>query len=260
MVHREEWRLETKRLGRRVLVFERVDSTNTQAMALADDPANDGLVLIADEQTAGRGQHGRSWICQRGVGVLLSVLVFPAPALRRPVILAAWAANSVCETIRLSTGLQARIKWPNDVLIHGRKVCGILIEQARGTVIGIGLNVNQTRESLAKDDLPQAGSLAFFTDRPLDCSQVARQLLVQLDEEYDRLCQGDCAGLESSWKWRTGLLGKQVRIECQDGLHDGRLLELSWEGLELERGDGQTQQFLPELVKHISLLAPSRDR
>src|SRR5260370_39859149 len=98
---REEWHLETKRLGRRVLLFDRVDSTNTQATALDHDAANDGVVLIAGEQTVGRGQHGRSWQCQAGAGVLLSALVFPPPQLRRPVILAAWAANAVCRTIRL---------------------------------------------------------------------------------------------------------------------------------------------------------------
>ncbi len=250
MTPHEEWHLETKHLGRRVLVFDRVDSTNTQAMALAHDPAHDGIVLIANEQTAGRGQHGRSWICQSGVGVLLS-----PPALRRPVILAAWAANAVCETIRQTTGLQAKIKWPNDVLIRGRKVCGILIEQARGTVVGIGLNVNQTSESLAQADLPQAGSLALFAGTSLNCADIARTLIFQLDEEYERLCQGDLAALESCWKWRTGLLGRQVIVECQDGMYHGRLRELAWEGLELEVEDGETQQFQPEAVKHITRLA-----
>src|SRR5438105_15249410 len=83
----EEWHLDTKHLGRRVLVFDCVDSTNTRAAALAEDLANDGVVVLAEEQTAGRGQHGRTWYCQRNVGVLLSVLLFPPPTLRRPVIL-----------------------------------------------------------------------------------------------------------------------------------------------------------------------------
>src|SRR5438270_2430199 len=157
MMHREVWHLDTKQLGRRVLVFDCVDSTNTEAAALAEDLANDGVVVLAEEQTAGRGQHGRTWYCQRGVGVLLSVLLFPPAALRRPVILAAWAANAVCETIHQTIGLQATIKWPNDVLIRDRKVCGILIEQGRGTVVGIGLNLNQTAESFTAAKLPEAG-------------------------------------------------------------------------------------------------------
>src|SRR5206468_7692987 len=85
-------------------------------------------VVLAREQTAGRGQHGRAWQAPAGSSVLLSVLLCPPPALRRPALLTAWAAVSVCETILQLTGLQAKIKWPNDVLIRGRKVCGILIE------------------------------------------------------------------------------------------------------------------------------------
>src|SRR5438128_2180119 len=132
----DEWRLDTHLLGRRVVIYDRVDSTNALAAKLAEDPANEGLIILAKEQTAGRGQHGRSWDCKAGSGVLLSALLFPPPSLRRPVILAAWAANSVCETILQSTGLEARIKWPNDVLLEGKKVAGILIEQGKGTVVG----------------------------------------------------------------------------------------------------------------------------
>src|SRR4051794_37874573 len=109
---RDEWHLDTHRLGRRVLVFDRVESTNTLAAGLAHDPAHDGTVFLAREQTAGRGQHGRSWHCPAGTGVLLSVLVFPPPPVRRPVLLAAWAAVAVCETVRQTIGVQARIKWP----------------------------------------------------------------------------------------------------------------------------------------------------
>ncbi len=255
MISPEEWQLETVRLGRRVLVFDRVDSTNTLAAALANDPANDGVVLLADEQTAGRGQHGRTWLAPAGTSVLMSVLLFPPQALRRPVLLAAWAANAVCETIRHTTGLQAKIKWPNDVLIRGRKVSGILIEQARGTVVGIGLNVNQTKESLAEAGLPQAGSLAQFAGASLDRREVARLLIGQLDEEYERLCQGDLATLEACWKWRTGLLGKPVVVECQDVTYRGRLRELAWQGLELALADSETLRLQPEAVKHITLVS-----
>src|SRR5262245_17248228 len=136
---REIWHLDTRHIGRRVLVFDQLDSTNSQAAALAEDAANAGVIVLADTQSAGRGQHGRSWQCPASKGVLLSVLLFPPVPLRRPVLLAAWAAVAVCETIRDCTGLDSTIKWPNDILIRGKKVCGILIEQGRGTVAGIGL-------------------------------------------------------------------------------------------------------------------------
>lgn len=248
---REEWRLDTRHLGRRVLVYDRLDSTNTLAASLADDPANDGVAILADEQTTGRGQHGRSWLCPPGSGVLLSVLLFPPPELRRPALLTAWAAVSVCETIQNATGLPATIKWPNDVLIHGRKVCGILIEQGKGTVAGIGLNANQSEEMFAAAQLPEASSLAVFAQRAFDCRLLARLLLEQLDVEYGRMCQGDVATLEANWRRRFGLLNHQVLAECIEGSHRGWLRELGWDGLVLELSNGLTLSLQPETVRQL---------
>jgi BirA family biotin operon repressor/biotin-[acetyl-CoA-carboxylase] ligase len=248
---REEWHLETRHIGRRVLIYDRLDSTNTLAASLASDRRHEGLVILADEQTAGRGQHGRVWECPAGHGVLVSTLLFPPPALRRPVLLTAWAAVSVCETIRTTTGLQARIKWPNDILIAGRKVCGILIEQGAATVAGIGLNVNQTEAALNERGLTQATSLAAVTAKSWDHRQVARQLIQQLDEEYNRLCQGDLAGLEACWKWRMGLLGKQVMVECLNQTIRGRLIDMTWDALEVDTTERTVIRLKPETVREV---------
>jgi BirA family biotin operon repressor/biotin-[acetyl-CoA-carboxylase] ligase len=263
-----EWRLPTRRLGRRVLVFDRLDSTNNHAAALARDPANDGAVVLAREQSAGRGQHGRSWLCTRGTGVLLSVLLFPPPPLRRPALLTAWAAVSVCAALRDTTGLDATIKWPNDILIRGRKVCGILTEsrvraaaaedagQGRAqperelaVIVGIGLNVWQTAADLA--DLPQAGSLALCCERPPACDVMARELITQLDEQYDRLSNGDLETLEAAWRSALRLLGQRVVVETHGGLHPGCLTAVGWDGLVLDEDGGPTRQFVPEAVLHI---------
>jgi BirA family biotin operon repressor/biotin-[acetyl-CoA-carboxylase] ligase len=251
MKPREEWRLDTTHLGRRVLVFDRLDSTSTLAAALEADPANAGLVVLADEQTAGRGQHGRNWVCPGGHGILMSLLLFPPAALRRPALLTAWAAVSVCETIHRAAGAQATIKWPNDVLIEGQKVCGILIEQGRGIVVGIGLNVLQSADSFAAAGLPQAGSLALFSECPLKRYAVAKQLLAELDDGYAALCRGDIDTLETRWKSRLGLLGKQVVAECPGGILRGRLLDVAFAGLELELGERRMVRLAPESVRHI---------
>jgi BirA family biotin operon repressor/biotin-[acetyl-CoA-carboxylase] ligase len=263
-----EWRLPTRRLGRRVLVFDCLDSTNNYAALLACDPQNDGVAVLAREQTAGRGQHGRSWQCVPGTGVLLSVLLFPPQRLRRPALLTGWAAVSVCAAIRQRTGLDATIKWPNDVLIRGRKVCGILTESKvhrpavedddpgrasperdLAVIVGIGLNVGQTAADLA--GLPEAGSLALFCERPPGCDAMAREVIEQLDLEYDRLCRGDMDTLEASWRAGLALVGEQVVIESHGGLDRGRLVVLGWDGLVLERPDGARQPFRAEVVQHV---------
>jgi BirA family biotin operon repressor/biotin-[acetyl-CoA-carboxylase] ligase len=248
----EEWRLPTKHLGRQVLVFAQMDSTNTYAAGLGNDPANSGIVVMAHEQSAGRGQHGRTWQCPSGMGVLMSVLLFPPPAVRRPVILAALAANAVCETIRRATDLQARIKWPNDVLLRGRKVCGILIEQTGPTVMGIGLNVLQPESVFEHAGLPVAASLEMFAGKSLNRDEIARQLFQELDEQYGQLVDGNLDKLESAWKWRMGLLGKMVEVECVDQLLQGRLDEAAFDGIVLRSDLGRVQHILPERIKHIT--------
>jgi BirA family biotin operon repressor/biotin-[acetyl-CoA-carboxylase] ligase len=236
-----------------------VESTNSVAASFSDDPANDGLVVLADEQTAGRGRQGRSWFSPCGAGVWLSALLFPSPDLRRPVVLAAWAAISVCETIRNCADLQAQIKWPNDVLIEGRKVSGILIEQGHGTVVGIGLNVNQKEATLREQGLPQAGSIAIAAGRNFDTAQIARALIRQLDAGYHRLCQGDRGALESCWQSLIGLSGRPVMVECTDVSHRGFLSELTWAGLLLQINARETIRLVPETIKHISEVFPAVD-
>jgi BirA family biotin operon repressor/biotin-[acetyl-CoA-carboxylase] ligase len=247
----DEWHLGTRIIGRRTLIYDSLGSTNTTAAGLADDSANDGLVILAREQTRGRGQHGRVWISPPGAGVWLSVLLFPPPPLRRPVVLAAWAANSVCEAIRRITNLQAKIKWPNDVLVHGRKVCGILVDQGKGTVVGIGLNVNQQRSDFIEQGLPDAGSLAMLAGKRFECRDVAQTLVRCLDEEYVALSEGDLHTLEASWKWRAGLLGKEVRVECHNASHHGQMRDMGFDRIDLEVGNGQVLQIVPETIRRI---------
>jgi BirA family biotin operon repressor/biotin-[acetyl-CoA-carboxylase] ligase len=270
---REEWSLDTRRLGRRVLVFDRLDSTNNLAATLANDPANDGLAILADEQTAGRGQHGRTWLAAPGQSVLLSLLVAPPPELCRPAVLTAWAAVAVCATIEQTIGQPPRIKWPNDVLLNGRKVCGILIESSAGRragsvsdrreapvadapgspwfIVGIGLNVQQSAATFAAAGLPEATSLSQFTTDPLDTHAVASDLIRQLDRDYDALCQGNLATLEMRWKQHLGLLGKHVIAECHDATHHGRLIELSFRGVELARPGMSSLVLVPERIQRV---------
>jgi BirA family biotin operon repressor/biotin-[acetyl-CoA-carboxylase] ligase len=255
---REEWTLDTHRLGRRVLVFDRLDSTNNVAARLAADPANDGLVVLADEQTAGRGQYGRTWLDAPRQSVLLSLVVSPPPETCRPAVLTAWAAVAVCAAIQQTIGEATRIKWPNDVLLHERKVCGILIESATGAfrssmVVGIGLNVQQSAETFASAGLTEATSLAQWSAHPLDTHAVAADLIRRLDHEYEALCRGDWSTLEETWRHHLGLLGKHVLAVCPEADYAGRLRKLDFCGLELERASAPPLVLSPEKVRNLSL-------
>jgi BirA family transcriptional regulator, biotin operon repressor / biotin---[acetyl-CoA-carboxylase] ligase len=248
-----EWSLPARHIGRRVLYYDQIPSTLTVAASLAAEP---GTAVLAGEQTAGRGQYGRSWQCPPGAGVLLAVVLAPPPAARRPAVLTAWAAVGVAECVHRLTGIQAGTKWPNDVLIHGKKVCGILIESAAvgrspTAVAGIGLNVTQSAADFVAAGLPDGTSLAASAGRSFDSNEVARVLLEELDQAYS-LLDGRLVLLESSWAEQIGLLGEVVIAETTDGTqHRGRLRTLTFDGLELEQASGAMVRLAPETVRRL---------
>jgi BirA family transcriptional regulator, biotin operon repressor / biotin---[acetyl-CoA-carboxylase] ligase len=157
---------------------------STQRM-LADDDS-EGAVAVAEEQTQGRGRLGRSWEAPEGTSVLVSVLLLPAvPAARLPE-LSLVAGGAVAEAIVEVTGIEPTIKFPNDVLIAGRKVAGILAESSEGRVVlGIGLNANQTREQLPADAQTEPTSLRLELGEPVNRVQLLAAILLQLERAYD---------------------------------------------------------------------------
>jgi len=253
------WGFTPIRVGRRIQHFRQVDSTNNVAHHHAHDPANDGLIIVADVQTAGRGRLGRSWSSPPEDGILMSLVLFPPDPLRRPALLTILSAVAVCQTIQDTTGLNAAIKWPNDVYLRGKKVCGILVEQSCGpgepaAIIGIGLNVNTRAEVFAAAGLDQAGSLAMFHPQPLDRQDVFARLVACLDEAYGQALQGDLTDLEARWRWHSGLLGRQVQLTARGETHTGRLLDLGFDGILIVGDQGEHLGFAPEVVTELKPL------
>ena len=157
---------------------------STQRM-LADD-GEEGAVAVAEEQTEGRGRLGRRWEAPAGTSVLVSVLLLPAVEAARLPELSLVAGNAVTEAILEVTGIEPAIKFPNDVLIGGRKVAGILAESSDGRVVlGIGVNANQTREQLPDDAQTEPTSLRIELGEPVNRVQLLGALLLQLERAYD---------------------------------------------------------------------------
>ena len=158
-----EFELRTRLVGRRIAVWNRVGSTNDVAARGAGSIANEGLVVLAEEQTAGRGRRGRAWTAPAGSSLLMSVLLFPPEPTADPGWLTALAALAVVEVVAAWSGRDARIKWPNDVRVDGRKIAGILVERGPGAVIGIGLNVNIRLDQFPDELRDSATSLRILT-------------------------------------------------------------------------------------------------
>lgn len=190
-------------------------STNDDALALARAGASHGTVVLADTQTHGRGQKGRVWHSPPHTNVYLSVILRPAlpPAAAPPLTLVAGVA--VCDTVNLFAP-PASIKWPNDILIRGRKVAGILTESStRGNhleavVVGVGVNVNLT--ALPPDLHTVATSIAIERGAPIDRDAFVERLLGSLEHWFDRHAAAGPTAITQAWRQRAILLGQRVRV------------------------------------------------
>lgn len=250
-------------IGRRALLYESLPSTNDLAARLAADPEHHGTVVVAGHQTAGRGQYGRVWHSRPGDSVLMSVALSPPAVFRRPVVLTAWAAVAIGDAVRFLTGVQTRIKWPNDLLVRGKKVCGILTETAVSgssfrSVVGIGLNLNQPADDFVAAGLPDATSLALVARTRFEPGAVLEAVVGQLDAKYARVVGGELVPLEADWKWGIGLLGRPVAVELAgDSTVTGRLRNIAFDGIEVNTDAGEVRVLPPESVRHITPLAGS---
>ena len=213
--------LETRLVGQRVIYYPSLTSTMEAARQAAQRGAAGGTVVIAGEQTAGKGRIGRTWLSPKG-SLALSVILYPSVAHLHFLIML--ASLAVVHSIKEVTGLKSQIKWPNDVLINGKKVCGILVENGvRGNtvdyaIIGIGVNVN-----LKISDFPEilstATSLSHELGKDVSLPAVARQLLAEVDKLYLALPAG--GPIYEEWRNSLATLGETVRVKSGANVYEG---------------------------------------
>jgi BirA family transcriptional regulator, biotin operon repressor / biotin---[acetyl-CoA-carboxylase] ligase len=198
-----------ERLGRPRLDVESCESTQ----ALVDASLPEGAIVVADHQTAGRGRLGRRWEAPPGTAILCSVLLKP-PAARNPPELSLVGGIAVADTLERETGLAVQLKWPNDVMLRRAKVAGVLAEMRDGAVIlGIGLNVNQTREAMPE----RAGSLRSLTGREWDREMLLGSLLVDLGARYAEWLEGGLDAVYDGLAPRDFLRGRRVSVNGTSG-------------------------------------------
>jgi len=226
----------TRRIGQVIHLFHVVDSTNDEAMALAARGALEGTVVIADAQERGRGRMGRSWTSPPGVGVYLSVILRPAIPPHDTPSLTLLGAVAVAEAIEEVTGLTAGVKWPNDLIVRGRKVGGILGEVAAETshlhyvVLGIGINVNQTEASFEGELRHTATSLRIETGRFVDRTAMIRSLCESLDRWYNCFLSEGLAPIIERLRQRCLTLGQRVVARSGDQQLCGLAVDLDGSG------------------------------
>jgi len=218
-----------------VLRFDSLPSTNTEAARQASLGAREGLCVVAREQTAGRGRRERAWVSPKDSGLYFSIVLRPLTDAREWPLITLAAAVAARDALEDSCALQADIKWPNDLLARGRKLCGILaetVESAQGRAVVLGVGVNLTNRAFPPEILATATSVEEETGRAPDPAQLLEALMRQLARRYEELHAGDGAALIlREWEARsTYARGRRVRVALAEETFEGTTRGLEPDG------------------------------
>lgn len=249
--------LSTRFIGRWIDYHEELPSTNRRAKELAATGPPEGLLVLAEKQTGGRGRLGRSWFSPAGSGIWMTLLLKPVILPEEMPMLTLLAAVAVAKAIFVELKLESLIKWPNDLYLDGRKISGILAETAGGKItagktgdareagyllLGIGINVNQVSTDFPNDLREKAGSLRISLGAPVERGTLLRRCLAILEEEYVHACEKGFARILAYCRQYSSTLGRRVEVIDGDRRYRGKAVAIRDDGsLELQLNDhGET--------------------
>lgn len=240
-------RLSTRVLGHQLHLFTDVESTQDIAHELAGKGAPEGTLVIAERQNSGRGRMGRIWHSPRGKGIYMSMILKPEIPLPLTPQLTLLTAVALCRTIRKLAGVDAGIKWPNDLLIGGRKISGILLESSAederliNVVAGIGISVNLAEEDFPEELRKVATSLMMEAGRHIDREELIALFLTELEELYGLYQREGFSPIKSLWEALSVTLDRQVNVRTPKGNVEGTAVGIDDMGaLMVRMSDGKT--------------------
>lgn len=238
-------KLHTAILGRRLVCFPETASTNADAFRLAEEGAVEGTVVISDAQSGGKGRMGRVWTSPPGINLYCSIVLRPSVMPYQAPQLTFLSAVAVARAIELTTSLKPEIKWPNDVLIRGSKVAGLLNEMSAETdginfvILGVGVNLNMSASQFPADLRTPATSLLLEQGKPVSRAMFAANMLNELDRLYGEFLQHGFGPVREEWHKRCNANGREVCVS--DGGAD--TIRGMYNGID---GDGAMLVLLPD--------------
>jgi len=246
--------LSTKYIGKEIFYFSELKSTNIIAKEKAlhrTEVIDEGTIIIAEKQSAGKGRLGRKWFSPVG-GIWLSVILYPQlPPSYIPRI-TLMTAVAVVKAVKMCTQIEPQIKWPNDILISEKKVCGILTEMSaeldiiNWVVVGIGINVNIDHQDFPEDIQENTISLKEVSEKEVLRVKLAQTFLQEFEKYYDKLKRKEFPSILEEWKLYSHTLGRKIRVDIGERIVTGKAVDINEEGaLILKKEDG-------ELIKIIS--------
>lgn len=242
--------LQTEKLGKSVQFHESVSSTQEIAHKLARDGAHEGTIVVAEEQLGGRGRLGRAWHSPKGSGIWMSLLLRPNIPPQQAPQLTLLAAVGVVKGIRDATGVECDIKWPNDILVHGKKLVGILTElqadpdRVHSVIVGIGINVNVKQVDFPEDLHSIATSLQIEAGREINRADLLQHILLQIEKLYTDYFREGFRFVKLLWETHAVSIGRVIQARTLRGELNGKAIGLSENGfLILEDEDGKRHEI-----------------
>jgi BirA family biotin operon repressor/biotin-[acetyl-CoA-carboxylase] ligase len=234
-----------------VYYFPELESTQIFARDLFRKEGRYGIFVATNYQSAGRGREGRKWLAPRGKDLLFSFVLMPRHVSSRLPLLTLTAALAVCDCLRSWLDLKPEVKWPNDVLVNGKKVCGILTELVKGkggeqgVVVGVGLNVNRRCSSFPGELRGMATSLLIETGRRISRLSLLAAMMKAFEDQYFLFQKGHFEEIIRRWKGYSSMLGRRVSLHAGKREVQGSVLDLEDSGALVVRLDnGKTESFL----------------
>lgn len=243
--------LKTKFIGKNFLHLDTIDSTNNEAKKLAIDGNPEGTLVISEEQTMGRGRLGRNWISPKNKGIWMSLILRPEINPIQVSKITQVAAAAVCKAL-IDMGIKTLIKWPNDIVLNDKKVCGILTEMSgelnrvNYVVVGIGINANIDKDEFPEDLKPIASSLKIEVGNYIKRKELVCKILNNFEELYEELINGETIRKSIEiCKNNSALIGKEIKIIEKGEETRARALTLNEDGkLIVQYKDGKIDELI----------------
>jgi BirA family biotin operon repressor/biotin-[acetyl-CoA-carboxylase] ligase len=243
--------LGTQIIGKKIHVFGELDSTNSEAYRMAQGGGEEGEVVIADRQLRGRGRLGRRWLSPPGVNLYVSIILRPPILLRNAPLITLMAAVATAKATKGISGIQPRIKWPNDLLINNKKVAGLLNEmkgkadKVEFVVLGIGINVNMTLEMIPEEMGSTATSLREELGYDISRVEFLSALLREVEREYQVFLTGEPGRILRQWEEFSQIVGKLIETRFFNEVIRGRVKGIDSNGsLLFSTPDGSERRII----------------
>ena len=245
--------LKTKIIGKKIYYFKKIPSTNLYTKQLVREYAEEGTIVIADDQTHGLGRKNRLWHSPTG-GLWFSVVLYPHIPTDKGMLITMASSVSVAQAVEEIIGLNTEVKWPNDLILNGKKVCGILTEidaemdKINYIIVGIGINVNNDIDEELKEI---AISLKQETGSDISRAKLLRSILQHLDLNYNKLILGDFDSIREEWLSYSSIIGREIQMEDDKIVTKGVVIDIDESGYIILETDSGTIRIVSGDIKYL---------